>query len=783
MLEHLANRVIKDAWVVVGAWAALAALLLTLTLTGFGGKALFDRLEGGTVGVDGTESAQGQELLDTLAGDGVTVTLAVTGTDLTDPAVVTGITSDLGPTHRALTRLVGEGSVLDPFIIPGGLTEPAAQVLASKHQDGFLVVVTVDPNGDEVASADDEQYHEQLDELVGKVEDRLREVPAALHDVAPGARGTVSDDALLQSAVTDQVEKDLVTGELISLPLSLLIMVLVFGGFLAAGMPLIGALAAIAGSLGVLYGLTYVMDLQSFVVTIVTVIGLGLSIDYGLLITSRYREELARLDAAETVGDGVGERRLRRRPVVATAMRTTIMTAGRTVMFSALTVAIGMLGLLLMGTSVLRSIGLAGVAVVLIAGAAAVTLVPAVLVLLGDRLRRPSVLSRVPLLGSLQRRMGDVTSEEGFFSRLAHAVRRVPWVVLVACLVLLVVLAAPVRDLHMLSSTTEMLPPHSDQRDYVRVLAEDYPAATQPDATLVIAGTGQRVTSYVGRVAQAESVDSVLSTATAGSYTVVYLDLAGEPSSSEAEEAVAAVRDVPAPADRWVTGQAATQLDFRHAIEHGLPWVLGTIVAATFILLFLMTGSVLVPLKALVINLISLAASMGALTWVFQEGNLTGLLGFTPVGGLESYVVITAVCVGFGLAMDYEVFLLARIKEYWDAGCDNDTAVELGLQRSGRVVTSAALIMVTVFLGFVAGDLRVVKEIGVAMAVIVALDATLVRLLLVPATMTLLGRWNWWAPARMRGWYERYGVGHQEASRLSRPGAHALRRAGRARRS
>lgn len=761
MLEHLANRVVKDAWVVVGTWVVLAVLLLTLTLTGFGGHALFDRLEGGTVTVDGTESAEGQELLDTLSGDGETVTLLVTGTDLSDADVVSGITDDLEPTHTALEDLLGEGSVLDPFVIPGGLAEPAAQVLASEDQDGFLVVVTVDPNGDEVASADDDQYHEQLDELVGRVEDRLRAVPAALRDVAPDARGTVSDDSLLDSAVTDQVETDLVTGELISLPLSLLIMVLVFGGFLAGGMPLIGALAAIAGSLGVLYGLTYLMDLQSFVVNIVTVIGLGLSIDYGLLITSRYREELARLDAAGTAPEAGGRRRRRRRrPVVATAMRTTIVTAGRTVMFSALTVAIGMLGLLLMGTSVLRSIGLAGVAVVLIAVAAAVTLVPAVLVLLGDRMRRPSVLSRVPVLGALQRRMGDVTTEEGVFSRLARAVHRVPWLVLVACLVLLVVLAAPVRHLHMLSSTTEMLPPHSDQRDYLRVLEEDYPAAAQPDATLVIAGTGERVNDYVGRVAQADGVESVLSTATAGSYTVAYLDLAGDPSSGEAEDAVASVRDVSAPADRWVTGQAATQLDFRLAIEHGLPWVLGTIVLATFVLLFLMTGSVLVPLKALIINSISLAASMGALTWVFQEGHLAGLLGFTSVGGLESYVVITAVGVGFGLAMDYEVFLLARIKEYWDSGCDNDTAVERGLQRSGRVVTSAALIMVTVFLGFVSGDLLAVKEIGVAMAIIVALDATVVRMLLVPATMTLLGRWNWWAPAPLRRVYERYRIEH-----------------------
>ncbi|WP_257210802.1 MMPL family transporter [Actinomyces ruminis] len=182
------------------------------------------------------------------------------------------------------------------------------------------------------------------------------------------------------------------------------------------------------------------------------------------------------------------------------------------------------------------------------------------------------------------------------------------------------------------------------------------------------------------------------------------------------------------------------------------------IVLVTFVLLFLMTGSLLVPLKALVINLLSLAASVGVLTWVFQEGHLTGLLGFAPIGGVEAYVVVTAVGVGFGLAMDYEVFLLGRIKEYWDAGADNDTAVAKGLQRSGRIVTFAALIMVVVFLGFVSGELLIVKEVGLALAIVVALDATVVRMLLVPATMTLLGRWNWWAPAPLKRVYARYGL-------------------------
>ena len=672
----------------------------------------------------------------------------------------------LEPVHKELGSLVGQTNVLDPFVVPGMLDQPAARVLASKDLDGFLLVVTVDPNGEEVSSPDDQEYQEKVADMVEQVEARLAQVPGELRSVSATAQGIVSDDHLMSAAVSQQVESDLVRGEMIALPVTLVVMVLVFGGFLAAGMPILGALSSIAGSFGVLWIASTLVDLQSFVVNIVTVIGLGLSIDYALLITSRYREELAQPAQVPQESAGAGQarrnrRRSRRSGPVAQALTTTITTAGRTVLFSGLTVAISLFSLLLMGTDVLRSIAVASIAVVLIAVAAALTLVPAVLVLAGERLARPSPLGRLPVLGTLQRHLGDVTRQEGFFSRLARAVHRVPWLVLGACLLILVALALPVRGMHLLTSTTELLPSASPQRTYLTVLQEDYPATQQQDATLIIAATGQEVTTFINdQVAAAPGVDSVLQSATAGQYTVVYLDLAGDGTQASSERAVQAVRDLAAPADTWVTGQAASQLDFRSAVLDGLPWVVAVIALATFVLLFLMTGSVLVPFKALVINALSLAASIGVLVWVFQEGHLTGLLGFTPIGGVEAYVVVTAVGVGFGLAMDYEVFILARIKEYWDAGCDNDTAVERGLQHSGRIVTSAALIMVLVFLGFVGGDLLIIKQVGLALAVIVALDATLVRMLLVPATMTLLGRWNWWAPQPMRRLYERYGIRH-----------------------
>ena len=760
MLVWLSRRVVKNAWYVVGTWAVLAVTLLVVSFGGLGGTALFDRLEAGDPEVSGTQSAQGEQILRTLAGDSQTVSLLVTGVDISDTEMQQRIASALAEAHADLRALVGEQNVLDPFVVPGMLSEPAAQALASTDLDGFLMIVTVNPNGDKVAPADDEAYQEEVASLTRRVEDRLSAVPEELRAISPRATGVVSDKALMSRAVNDQVAEDLIRGELISLPLALLVMVLVFGGFLVAGMPLLGALASIAGSLGVLYALSFFTDLQSFVVNIISIIGLGLSIDYGLLLTSRYREELARSrDEIESTGDGRLRRRRtgRRDPLIAQCMATTLTTAGRTVLFSGLTVVAALMGLVLMGTGILWSIGVAGMAVALIAVAAALTLVPALLVLLGRRLLRPAALQRLLRPAARRRPSGRDSSDSGAFAWIAHQVHRMPWVVFVACIALLVVLASPLRGLHMLTSTTELLPPQSDQRTYLTTLQEDYPAATEEDATLIIAATGDRVTSYINdQVASAGGVVHVLRSATAGDYTVVYLDLEGEASSTTAEHAVASIRALDAPADAWITGQAASQFDFRQILIHGLPWVTGALVLATFVLLFSMTGSVLVPLKALLVNAVSLAASLGVLVWVFQDGHLSGLLGFTPIGGVEAYVIVTAVGVGFGLAMDYEVFILARIKEYWDSGDDNDTAVERGLQRSGRIVTSAALIMVIVFLGFVSGELLIVKEIGLALAVTVGLDATVVRMLFVPATMGLLGRWNWWAPGflqRIRSQY------------------------------
>jgi len=323
------------------------------------------------------------------------------------------------------------------------------------------------------------------------------------------------------------------------------------------------------------------------------------------------------------------------------------------------------------------------------------------------------------------------------------------------------VLSLPLAHLQLRNSTIELLPAGSVQRDYVQALAENYPASTAPTVVVVAETTLDEATDWSTTLTDLEGVESVDPPVAMGSNVMIGVRTTGEDAGGEeAQGVVQDVRDLDAGFPTWVTGQAAGQIDFVSALADRAPWAAGLVVLATFVLLFLMTGSVVIPVKALLTNVISLAASLGVLVWVFQDGNMSGLLDFVSTGGIETYVVALVIAFAFGLAMDYEVFLLSRIKELHDAGHSNDESVRLGLQRSGRIITSAAAIIVVVFAGFVFGELLVIKEVGFSLAVAVIIDATLVRLLLVPATMTLLGRWNWWAPAPMQRLYARLAITH-----------------------
>jgi RND superfamily putative drug exporter len=728
----------------VVAWLVFAVLGYGLAVLGVHGENLFERLSTGAPGVPGSESSEGFRILDEADDSGPSLTLVLDGVDPADPDVATAFS----PARDDLVAIDGVVSVIDPLALPGGAGNPAAAPLVAQDGDGFLVVVELAPD---LTAPEQESA---LDEVAT----RLGEIPADLETAAPGVTGIVGGTTLIFEAITSQVQTDLRTGETIALPIALLIMILVFGGFLAAGMPMIGAVASIAGGLAALLGFSYVLDLDSSVVNIVTVLGLGLSIDWGLLMVSRFREELHHL-----VDDDGGARSRRRRGdgAVLTAIERTMATAGRTVTFSALIVAISIAGLLVFQPPILRAFGAAGVAVIVVAVATALTLVPALLVLAGRRMIRPSILARIPGLRGILARTADVQTEEGMFSRLAARVQRRPWTVLLACLAVLGILALPLAHLELRNSTTELLPRDSTQREFVETLARSYPAASAPAITVVAQTSLDEATAWAESLESLDGVASVDPPSPVDSYVVIGVRPdTDDPGDAVARDVVQQIRDLDAPFPTWVTGRAASTIDFTAAVVERAPWAVGIVATACLVLLFLMTGSVVVPIKALLTNVISLAASLGVLVWVFQDGHLSGLLNFTPTGGIETYVVALVIAFGFGLAMDYEVFLLSRIKELVDQGVPNDDAVRLGLQRSGRIITSAALIVIVVFAGFVAGELLVIKEVGFSLAVAVLIDATLVRMLLVPATMTLLGRANWWAPSFLRRAYDRISITH-----------------------
>lgn len=738
MMKRLGTHVALHPIRVIIGWLVLVGLSVALAFGAFG-PGLFDRLSTGQPTIPGSESKIALDKLDEADDSPDTVDLIITGLDLADQAQVTGLMQDFPAIRDELAGLAGVAAVVDPFQFREGPMDPAAGPLLSVDGDGFVVRAELE----EDASIEQEVA----------VQDYLAAIAADLG--IGGARGQISSTKLLTDSVIDQVTEDLVKGEALTLPISFIVMIVVFGGFLAAGMPLVGALASIATGMAVVWAATWAIEIDSYIVNVLSIIGLALSIDYGLLVVSRYREELARQMEVHRPRTG----RARKDPAVVAALETTLATAGRTVLFSALTIAISVAGLLVMTSPLLRAVAIAGVAIVLLAVLSAISLVPAHLALIGRRLAKPSILTRIPGVGRVVRAVGDVSQEEGVFSKLARAVHRMPWIVMIVSFGVLLAMAYPLLHVQLRSNPMDYIPNASDQRTYLNTVNEKFPALQIPDVYIVTASTPEMAQPWADSIAGDELVARVNPVADLGDgQALVSLMLTVDSQDARALDYVRDLRGHEPGYENWVGGAGAGMIDFTQSLVDGAPWAVLLVVAAVFVLMFLMTGSLVVPLKALLVNLLSLAASLGLTVLVFQDGHLQGLLGFTSQGGIEVIVIAFALAFGFGLAMDYEVFLISRVKEYWDATKDNDLAVERGLQKSGRIITSAALIMMLVFVGLIAGDLIVIKTVGFALAVTVLVDATLVRMLLVPATMTVLGKWNWWAPGPLRAVHERFGI-------------------------
>ncbi len=599
---------------------------------------------------------------------------------------------------------------------------------------------------------------------VDEVRERLRELsPAHTRDGAIAVR--VGGEAEVRREIGEQVEHDLVGAESIAIPITLVLLILVFGSVVAALLPLGIAGLAVLGTFLALRVISSFTEVSVFSINLTTGMGLGLAIDYSLFIVSRFREEL----------------RAGREPH--DAVLRTVETAGRTVAFSALTVAISLAALLIFPLSFLRSFAYAGIAVVAVAAAGALVVLPALLAVLGRRIDALVLWRRRPR-----------QSGASLWQRLASAVMRRPLPIATAIVALLLVLGSPFLRIDFGLTDDRVLPPDAPAREFQDRIRTAF-GSTGQDALDVVAvnigDTQERVGeiaayaerlstisgvarvdaltgSYVGgRVVAEADPSSARFAATGGTWLSVLPSV--EPVSPEGRRLVREVRAMPAPFHVEVGGQSAQFVDTQDALFDRAPIAALLIALVTVSTLFLMTGSVLVPLKAVVLNLLSLSATFGAMVWVFQDGNLAGLLGFTPTGTIDTTMPIVMFCVAFGLSMDYEVFLLSRIKEEYERTGDNAASVAAGLQRTGRIVTAAALLLSVVFIAFATSEVTFIKLLGLGMATAIIVDATLIRAALVPAFMLLAGRANWWAPRPLRRFHARFGIREQSGGLERKP--------------
>ncbi len=593
--------------------------------------------------------------------------------------------------------------------------------------------------------------------------------------------------AAVNEEMSEQVSKDLATAETLSFPILAVLLIFIFGSLIAAGLPLAIGGVAILGAFLILRIVSNFTDVSIFALNVITMLGLGLAIDYSLFIISRFREELWRHNGN-----------------VPAALTKTMQTAGRTVLFSGLTVAISLLSLLVFPQMFLKSMGMGGAAAVLVAMLTSLTVLPAILALLGHRVNSLSIWSILP--GRRNRSQAPAKTGRGFWYQLSTFVMRRPGLVLIVTLVPLIWVGLPFLKANFSTPDARSLPQGRESRVVSEILTDRFPRnETQPiqlvvrsDKSALDAASLSALYDYTRQVAQVPGVTRVDSLVTlnpqldknaylgfyseagraqnpqaaqaAGrfakdNYTLVTVLYNTDPKASSSQDIVRNIRNLSLPTGLSVQagGDSAQLVDFLASLERSVPVAFGLVVAVIFVLLFLMLGSLVIPLKAVVLNVLSLSVSFGALVWIFQDGNLSDLLGFTPLGTVDGTQPVLIFAIAFGLSMDYEVFLLSRIKEHYDRTKDTTASVALGVQKTGGIITSAALLLVIVIGSFATGQVVFIKQIGVGLGLAVLVDATVVRMFLVPASMRLMGKYNWWAPAPLTALYNRLGFSEVEA--------------------
>jgi uncharacterized membrane protein YdfJ with MMPL/SSD domain len=697
-LARLANRRARRVGLIAIAFFLLAGAL---------GGSVASRLDPYGADDPATETVKAREQLQDAGLRGPSVLVVVRHAPLASPA-----------TRRRLARLEGElRRRADVQSVSGYYTSGSRDFVSHDGRSTYLAVA--------LKPTDDKQSQEAASDIV----DQLAGRPGIL----------VGGGAVAQEQVNKQVEEDLRKAEMLAFPLLFLLSFVFFRSLVASLLPvMIGALA-IVGTFLVLRIASEFGSISIFALNLTTGLGLGLAIDYSLFIVSRYREEIAK--------DGPG----------LAAMRRVLATAGRTVFFSSLTVAAALASLLVFPQRFLYSMGLGGALVALLAAAISLTVLPAVLTLLGTRVNALS-----PRF--LRRRAEAETrpDEQGFWYRLSRFVMRRPVPIATSCAVFLIVLGIPFFSIKFDTVDARVLPGGASARQAYDVVTDEFPPYREAPVWVSVKG-GSR--AQVGRVAaevrHTPGIAAVQPPQRLRGGVTAIEAISAHPFTSEASQTtVEHVREIAAPAGTTVLvgGATADFIDFQSSLTRHLPIAFAIIVVATLIILFLMTGSVILPIKSLIMNVLNLSAVFGLLVLIFQDGRLEGLLDYTSTGGIEQTMPILLFAVAFGLSTDYAVFLLSRIKEARDGGASNTESVAIGLERTGRIVTAAALLFAVAIGAFATSQIIFIKQNGVGTALAVLIDASVIRALLVPSLMKLLGKWNWWAPAPLRRLHDRYGI-------------------------
>ncbi len=733
MLERFGHFILKRRW-----WVLVGTIVFVLLAGAFGGN-VADHLKAGGFDSPDVESERASAVLRSefkqAPPNFILLVTASSATVDQDPARRAGVALT-----NELSSEAGVGQVLSHWSL--GPSSPL------RSRDGTKAIIVAEIQGD------DAERNEIAELLIPKY---TRDDSAV--SVRVGGFEAIFDE------VSKQIERDLGRGESIAVPITLILLIVVFGSVVAAFLPIGIGIVAIIGTFLVLRLLAMVTDVSVFALSMVTAMGLGLAIDYSLFIVSRFREEMRNGSDTET------------------ALVTTMNTAGRTVIFSAITVALSLSALLVFPLYFFKSFGYAGIGVVLTAGAAAVVFLPSVLAALGPRVDRWALWTRHP------KEVG-----EGFWHRLAVLVMRRPVPIALGVVIVLLALGAPFLHVNLGLPDERVLPPSAQTRRVHDTLRREFPGEEVQSIRVVVTGidplrksvdvagfaTGlskfegvDHVDSLAGRYADGRQVQppSALGAryaAANGTWFQVIPSI--DPFSKGAEELVRDIRAAHAPFDFIVGGGSAQLVDAKESLFSRLPYALGLIAVTTFVMLFFMFGSVLVPAKALVLNLLSLTATFGAMVWIFQDGHLSGVLDFTPTGALDISSPILMFCIAFGLSMDFEVFMLSRIKEEYDATGDNERSVAIGLERTGRIVTAAALLISVTFLAFGLSSVRFIKLFGIGMTLAVLMDAFVIRGTLVPAFMRLAGNANWWLPKFLRPLHAMVHIGEVAPVRIGRGG-------------